>query len=344
MANNNFSDILIDAVKSSAGQAATTTSSTVESGVPGTVLRVKIHTENWYNEGDYSVLDCGAFEIDACDLSGPPNVTTIKALSTPISSSLMRQEKCRAWERVTIQRVAQDIADTAGMTLLYEVRESIDLDRVDQLQQADLAFLQALCHDYGISVKVTDNQIVLFDEADYEQRAIVDTFKAEQVRTEDNAAGRIRSYRFSQDTTDTVSSSTVSYKDPKSGKLVTATFTPANPPATGQELRSNQRPGNISGDAYRQTLSSPGDDFSDIRIDATATATRQAMAQAREKNKNEWNCELTLVGDTKIVAGVTFAIDGFGVYDGKYLVDEATHSLSNGYTTSVKAHKVLEGY
>lgn len=347
MANDDFSDILLDVV-SSAGKGASTATSAAsgakaETGVPGTILRVKIHTENWFNDGEYSVLDCGAFEIDACDLSGPPNVVTIRALSTPLSSSLTRQENCRAWEQVTLWEIARDIADAAGMTLLYEVGEFIYLDRIDQLQQSDLVFLQGLCHNYGVSVKITDNQIVLFSEADYEQRAIVDTFKAEQARTESHNSGRILSYRFSQDTTDTVSSSTVSYKDPKSGKLVMATFTPVNPPATGQEYRSNQRPGNLGDNAYLSP-GSAADDFANVRVDATATAMRQAMAEAREKNKNEWNCDLALVGDTKIVAGVTFLIEGFGVYDGKYIVDEATHSLGGGYITSVKAHRVLEGY
>jgi len=85
-------------------------------------------------------------------------------------------------------------------------------------------------------------------------------------------------------------------------------------------------------------------DFDDIRADVTENADRQAKAVAREKNKKEWTCTLKLVGNPKMVAGVTFELTGFGVYSGKYIVDEAEHKVGDGYTTSIKGHKCLVGY
>jgi len=87
-----------------------------------------------------------------------------------------------------------------------------------------------------------------------------------------------------------------------------------------------------------------GPDFDDIRGDVTDNAMIQAKAEAREKNKKEWTCTLTLVGNPKMVAGVTFELTGFGVYSGKYIVDEAEHKVGGGYTTTIKAHRCLEGY
>jgi phage protein D len=49
-------------------------------------------------------------------------------------------------------------------------------------------------------------------------------------------------------------------------------------------------------------------------------------------------------GNVKMVGGVNIQLTNFGVYSGKYSVDEATHSVGGGYTTTVKAHKVLVGY
>lgn len=50
-------------------------------------------------------------------------------------------------------------------------------------------------------------------------------------------------------------------------------------------------------------------------------------------------------GDTRLIAGVTLNLAGFGKFSGKYLVSKATHAISNGgYTTSADIRRVIEGY
>ncbi|MDR0584501.1 MAG: hypothetical protein LBG57_09165 [Treponema sp.] len=328
----------------------------VNNAVPGTILRVKICVENWDSEGDYGELDCGAFEIDLVDFSGPPDKVAIKAVSTPISSGMRREEKTRAWEDTTLQEIAQDMADSAGLELMYEVESDIQLDRVDQLQKSDMGFLIELCKQYGISLKVTDDKVVLFEESVYEAKGVIDTFDKKET------GGRLISYSFSQNTGDTVSKAISSYKDPKSGQLVEAEFEPPEPPATGQAALINARPGDLRGDDFRNGVDTASeasggtfdtgfkafnetmDDFDDIRSDKTDNAMRQAKAVTREKNKQEWTCTLKMVGNVNMVGGVNIQLTGFGVYSGKYCVDEAVHSVGGGYGTTVKAHRVLEGY
>ena len=328
----------------------------VNNAVQGTILRIKICVENWNIEGDYDELDCGVFEIDTVDFSGPPDIVAIKALSTPISSSMRREEKTRSWEDTTLQKIAQDIADDAELKLMYKVESDIQFDRVEQSQKSDMGFLQELCTQYGVSLKVTNGIVVLFEESVYEGKAVIDTFDKNEV------GGRILDYSFSQNTSDTVSKVIASYKDPKSGLLVEAEFEPQEPPATGQIARINVRPGDLRGDNFREgkdtasgdaggtfdTGFSPfndiTDDFETPRSDRTDNAKRQARAFARAKNKNEWTCTLNMVGNVKMVGGVNIQITGFGVYSGKYSVDEAKHKTGGGYVTTVKAHKVLVGY
>jgi phage protein D len=148
----------------------------VNNAVPGTILRVKICVENWNGGGGYGELDCGSFEIDSVDFSGPPDKVTIKAVSTPISSGMRREEKTRAWEDTTLKEIAQDMAGGAGMELMYEVESDIQFDRVDQLQKSDMSFLMELCSQYGISLKVTSGKVVLFEESVYEAKDAIDTF------------------------------------------------------------------------------------------------------------------------------------------------------------------------
>jgi len=336
----------------------TTQAEPVNNAVPGTILRVKICVENWNTEGDYDELDCGAFEIDTVDFSGPPDKVSIKALSTPISSSMRREEKTRAWEETTLQKIAQDMADSAGLQLMYEVESDIQLDRVDQIQESDMGFLLKLCIQYGVSLKVTSDKIVLFEESVYESKGVIDTYD----KSEYGNGGRLLTYSFSQNTSGAVSKAISSYKDPKSGQLVEAEFEPDEPPATGQTAIINMRPGDLRGDNFRESVDTasedPGgtfdtgfkvfndtaDDYEDIRADRTDNALRQAKAVAREKNKSEWTCTLKVIGNVKMVAGVNIQLNGFGVYSGKYSVDEATHSVGSDYTTTVKAHRVLVGY
>jgi hypothetical protein len=84
-------------------------------------------------------------------------------------------------------------------------------------------------------------------------------------------------------------------------------------------------------------------DFDRPRTDATDNANRICRARCREKNKNEWTCTLQIMGNVKMVGGVTINMTNWGEYSGKYMVDMASHKTGGGYETTVNAHRVL-GY
>jgi len=324
--------------------------------IPGAKIKAKIKIENWNSEDDIDELDCGEFEIASPDFSGPPDVMSIKGVSTPISSSIRREEKTKSWEDTTLEKIAQDISSEADLQLMYEVESDIQLDRIDQWQKSDMSFLQELCDEYGVSLKVTGGKLVLFEEYVYEQRDVVDTFDKSDV------GGKIKSFFLSQDTTDTVSKVISTYKDPKSGQLVEAEFTPPNPPSTGQIERINKRPGDLRGDDFRNGVDTASgdpdgtfdtgfcpfnetvDDFENVRSDTTDNALRQCKAVARKKNKKEWIGTLTMIGHVKMISGLNIGLTNWGKYNGKWAIDNATHKVADGYTTVIKIHRVLEGY
>jgi len=390
-----FGDILADPQKPAPekdkkGKAEPKPKQTVitNNAVQGTVLRVTIHVENWDFEDDNRELDCGSFEIDTVDFSGPPNKIDIKALSTPISTNLRRGVKTRAWEKASLQYIASVIAADANLKLMYEVDDDIKFDRIEQEEETDIKFLNDLCGRFGVSLKTTDGILVLFEEKVYEEKEAVETFDADEI------GGRLLRYSFSQNTSDTVCKVEASYKDPKSGYLVQAEFIPPEPPATGQIARLNERPADLGDeetrmapkpkpkappgvlqsmllpdgtlkpeykylfpDFYKNETEAKGtfdtgftpfndttEDFNSIQAHSTDSMLRIAKAFARAKNKNEWTCTLQLRGNPNIIGGVNIQLTGFGVYDGKYFVDEAAHVISDGYRTTVKAHKCLVGY
>jgi phage protein D len=113
----------------------------------------------------------------------------------------------------------------------------------------------------------------------------------------------------------------VSYTDPQTGRTIQETFTAPGADPEGQTLQVNERVTNRD------------------------EARSLAMRRLRQKNKGELKAEFSLVGDVRLVSGVTVDVAGWGMFDGKYIIATATHAVSgSGYTTPIKLRRVLNGY
>lgn len=75
--------------------------------------------ENWTGGGKDKVLDCGQFELDSVDASGPPNTITIKATALPYSVQIRQTEKSKAWESYTLSGIANEMASVSGMACMF---------------------------------------------------------------------------------------------------------------------------------------------------------------------------------------------------------------------------------
>lgn len=80
------------------------------------------------------------------------------------------------------------------------------------------------------------------------------------------------------------------------------------------------------------------------RIENQAQAERMAKAELRDKNRKEQTGSLSGMGDTRFRAGTVLDIQGWGRFDSKYVIAQATHTFSadGGYTTSLELEKALE--
>ena len=193
--------------------------------------------------------------------------------------------------------------------------------------------MSGLCHDAGISLKCSDGQLVLFDQATYEAKSPVLTLKRNNGRILPAAPGAYGAYgnkadweyidyRLSTGAAETqYGSCRVSYTDAATGKLIEGKAT-----AEGEDSESGQC----------------------LEITAKAADAGEAQALAKEHlrlhNKFNRTASFTLPGHTGLVAGVTVQLEGFGGWDGKYIIKQADHSVSNsGYTTKITLRKVLGG-
>ncbi len=277
----------------------------------GATLKATLVTEHWTEQDKTEELPLGAFEIDAIDGRSSPSSVTLKALSVPESASLRGEEKTRSWEKVKLSAIAGDIAANAGMSLFYDTDDDPEEDRVEQTEQSDLAFLQKICEDAGLSLKVSDRQIVIFDDEKYEAMPPVMTIR--------RGKSLILDHSFSTTTRDIYSACKVDYHDPKGKKSLSYTYRAPNKPATGKTLVVNQR------------------------VSSIAKAEKLAKKKLRKQNRGETQMSFTLMGDIRLLAARTVLVEGYGKFDGKYCIEGATHSGA-GYKTKIDLRRVLEGY
>lgn len=279
----------------------------------GTEIHALVVQKNFLSNGKDKVLDCGVFEIDEVSCQGPPQKLTIKATSIPYKTHLRQTCHRKAWENTSLKNIASKIAKRSGMKIMYISKSNPVYKRKEQKNKTDIAFLKGLCKKAGVSLKVTSKTIVLFDAAEFEKKNEVKKITA--------GKSNITSYSFSTKTADKAYSGChVQYTDPRTKKKTEYTYKPGNANKDGQMLEIKQKVSNIE------------------------EAKELAKKSLRQKNKGETTAEFTLVGDAGYVAGITVRVNGFGEFDGKYIVEQAVHTVTGGYKVQVKLRSCLEGY
>ena len=283
------------------------------SGASPKLVSAVLVQKNWNDTGKDLTLDIGTFEIDSVDMSGPPDKVTVKSTSIPYTSKLRMEKKNKAWEKISLKGIGQEIAGKNGLKLMYEASDNPTYKRKEQVQTSDIKFLQKLCHAAGMALKVTTLTIVIYDAAEYDRKPAVRTFK--------KGSGDIISYKMGTKLTDTAYTSChVSYTDPDSKETIEYTYTPDSKTGTGQTLEINEK------------------------VNSKEEAIRLAKKRLREKNTQEYTASLKVVGDVSLVAGITVKLKGFQQFDGKYKVKQAKHNFLDGYTVDLSLKQVLEGY
>ena len=273
----------------------------------GAVLNASLITDGWRGGGEEE-LPLGTFEIDEIEITGPPHEVKLKAVSVPDDNNLRAVERSKSWEKTKLSVVASDVAAGAGMSLLYDVPDDPELDRAEQTEESDLAFLMRLCKDQGLALKIAEKQIIIFDEEKYEQQ--------EPVLTLSKSGGLVKSYSIRSKTRDTYSACRVKYKESGKGEAIEYTYKQEGKKG-GKTLQVNQQ------------------------VKDLAEAEKLAKKKLREKNKEEISLSATCMGDIRLAASNTVMLEGFHKFDGKYIITKAGHSVGSGYSVSLEMRRCL---
>lgn len=278
----------------------------------GDAIEATIITEN---DTGVKRLPCGRCEIDEIELSGAPSILEIKGVAVPLNNTIRRKKKSRAWENVRLSEIASDIAGAGSMDLLFQPNpggapiSTPDplYDRRDQRDESDLQFLARLCSDEGLSLKISANQLIVYDVSIMEQQQASVIFEL--------GKSNVLNYSFKTQAHNVYKTAVVQYNDPDTGDLNQFTYT--DPAITeGQELKVVKRATSIE------------------------EAERIGFKALQKKNRLKVTGTLVVVGRTDLVSGIGIEIIGFGKFDGKYYVNKSEHTVGTGYTVSMDINKV----
>lgn len=284
--------------------------------VVGDEIKAEIITYHWDKQGEKKKLPCGKFYLKSFVYSGVPDSVTMEASALPVDGNSSKQEKrSKSWEKVKLKTVASEIASRAKLKLAYESASNPTYERLDQTEQTDFEFLIEIALKEGITLKVSGSKLVMFDEDAYE--------KAPAVLDIELGIDNILSYQFETNGESAAyGSCEVVYTAPKTSKVASKTIKGSYKLSTANKLpilRINEQ------------------------VDTVAEANRLAKNRLREQNKKAGIARITLEGDTRIASGLTCNIKGVGYFDGKYIIENATHQISAtaAYTTEIQIRKVL---
>ena len=260
--------------------------------------------KNWNEE---ETLELKTFEVDEINFSMPPSVMRIKANSCSQNSYLRQVDESKSWEHVKLSKIAQDITTEAGMELFFRA-DDVEIERAEQGEQSALSFLEKLCRDNYLALKVSDNQIIIFDEKELDA--------SEPALTIKSGDAILKRIDIKAKLTDVYKACEVNYQHGKHAEKYSAKIEDSTK-STGKTLKINKK------------------------VNSQAEAERLAENELRERNKKENTLTLTCAGDFRLVAGNVIALESFGVFDGNWLIEKATHSVGSGYEVRVECRKCL---
>lgn len=276
------------------------------------VFKAWIQLSEWaadYREGK---LYCGMFMVDSLKFSGFPERLQLSGISVPTDGNFNVKQKNRTWKKTTLKTVLSDIASEAGIDLVFD-GEDVSMENVNQSGKTDLAFAYAVCSEYGMSMKLYNNKIVVYDQTEYE--------KAEaRYDITHGQMGGSGSYTITSQITCVYDSVKIQYTKSKKGKAMTYEYI-----APG---KSGSR---------QMFLTSKAESYGD--------AEKKAKAALRDNMRKSRSITIKTMGSAKYMAAQCFNLSGFGKLDGKYFIDSVTHQKSGGkYTCSITAHLTVTDF
>ncbi|CAM3107285.1 MULTISPECIES: phage late control D family protein [Streptobacillus] len=154
-------------------------------------------------------ISLGTFYIDEPTFND--NRLNLKCIALPLRSNIRDQKNTKAWEKITLEELISQIAAKHGMSILLHADNEF-FERIDQSNETDLKFIDRICVEHGLSMKISDDKIIVFDEDNMLFNKAVVVFSIDDYR--------IRSFTLRKQNKEIYDKVEVSYYDPDKKKLI----------------------------------------------------------------------------------------------------------------------------
>lgn len=276
------------------------------------VFKAWIQLQEWAADYRSGEIYCGCFMVDSLQYSGFPQTLQLSGISTPTNGNFNVKQNNKAWKKTTVKTIMENIAADAGIALVFDA-EDVGVESINQSGKTDLAFAYSLCSQYGLSIKLYNNKLVVYEQTKYEAREAQYTITPELL-------GGNGSYSISKQITKLYDSVKIQYTNGKKGKTLTYEYV-------------------IPGKEGKRQM------YVTTKAESLSDAEKKAKAALRENIRDCIQLTIKMMGSAKYMATDCFNLSGFGKLDGKYFIDTVTHQKSGGkYTVSLTAHLTVTDF
>lgn len=250
-------------------------------------------------------LDCGMFILDKFSFHGWPTAGTLSCVSVPADTGFRETKRTKNWEDVTIQEIGKEVAERAGVSLVWDVEsEPFIINSIEQSEQTDCEFFMNLCDTYGLAIKVYSNKIVVYDREIYKEKDVAGIIAADDMIT----------WSVSVTMPNTYTGGEYTYTDPLTEEEIKVT------------VGSSERSLKLSGKA-----------------DSSADAERKLIAAVNIANHGSIKLSVTIMGNASYVASQCVEVADIGKLSGKYYIDSITHRIGgSGYEMDMDMSLVVD--
>jgi len=262
--------------------------------------------------------DMGLYVVDSLEVSWPPNQLKIIAKAAPLAVSAsgegsqrawLQTKKSRSWEAgTTLGDMVRTVAAEHGLEpAVQAAMAGIGLSHIDQTDESDMSLLTRLAHQYDGIVKPGGGRLLLAQRA------------ASQSAGSEGGGQPLPTVTI---TPDMVSRGRMKLTKRGAAGSVVSRWRDTEAAATLEITEGEGEP------VQRLQVIHPDE----------ASARAAARAELRRGQRGEQTLDLTLPGNTALMAEGRLSLSGFREgADGEWLVTEVTHRLDRGgFVSQVK--------
>lgn len=269
----------------------------------GDTIDASISLTNWNTRGDNHIIQCGSFLVDDVEFTGGPSECVISGVSKPADSNWAARERTQVWENVTAQEILSEVAGRNGLTLTYK-GPSVSITKIEQSQRTDQAFVEQLCEDNDLGLKIYQTKLVVYDWGEMESQSPIAVLGRGDL--EDDG------YTYHATLAGIYTGAEIAYKNGDNDEEIKLTV----------------------GEPTRQM-------YINQTVDTAAEADRIARAQVNASNRQQAVLSADLWPRYGVTSGIVLSFEDMGIIDGLYFVDKMVVEVSgeSGTRMSVETHR-----